>query len=283
MNVNHEIIDSSSEENELINECFNSSDEENDFRYTIITGAKFHTWEELEVYLERYALQEGFSFKKTRVEYYLHQEEMKGLTADQKKLHVKRRTYECTHSGNHVSKKIINLDNQRNRGSYQVNCPWHVNATKPKKENTIGITSVKLEHNHVMNPLIAEMAPKFRKFTPEMITDVEFYVKHGIFSATQIYPLLRAKYPDHPILKKDLYNIIQKVKVGQKEVVKNDSANFLHYLYEKKQQEPEWFFEFRLSENDRRLTSLIWMSPDQCSYYIRFHEVLIFDCTAGTN
>ncbi|CAB4476260.1 unnamed protein product [Rhizophagus irregularis] len=182
---------------------------------------------------------------------------MKGLTADQKKLHVKRRKYECTHSGNHVSKKIINLDNQRNRGSYQVNCPWHVNATKPKKENTIGITSVKLEHNHVMNPLIAEMAPKFRKFTSEMITDVEFYVKHSIFSTTQIYLLLRAKYPEHPILKKDLYNIIQKVKVERKEVVKNDSANFLHYLYGKKQQELEWFFEFRLSENDRRLTSLI--------------------------
>ncbi|RGB23343.1 hypothetical protein C1646_677183 [Rhizophagus diaphanus] len=145
---------------------------------------------------------------------------MKILTADQKKLHVKRRTYECTHFGNHVSKKIINLDNQRNRGNYQVNCPWHVNATKPKKENSI---------------------------------------------------------------EKDLYNIIQKVKVGQKEVVKNDSANFLHYLYEKKQQEPEWFFEFRLSENDQRLTSLIWMLPNQYSYYIRFHEVLIFDCTAGTN
>ncbi|CAB4386871.1 unnamed protein product [Rhizophagus irregularis] len=185
----------SSEENEPINECFDSSDEENDFHYTIITGAKFHTWEKLEVYLERYALQEGFSFKKTRVEYYLHQKEMKGLTADQKKLHVKRRTYECTHSG---------------------------------------ITSVKLEHNHIMNPLIAEMASKFRKFTSEMIIDIEFYVKYSIFSVIQIYPLLRAKYPDHLILKKDLYNIIQKVKVEQKEVVKNDSANFLHYLYEKK-------------------------------------------------
>ncbi|CAB4411640.1 unnamed protein product [Rhizophagus irregularis] len=113
-----------------------------------------------------------------------------------------------------------------------------------------GITPVKLEYNHVMNPLIAEIAPKFRKFTPEMITDVEFYVKHGIFNATQIYPLLRAKYPNHPILKKDLYNIIQKVKVRQKKVIKNDSANFLHYLYEKKQQESKWFFEFYLSENN---------------------------------
>lgn len=99
MNVNHEIIDSSDEENESINEYYDSSsDEENDFCYIIITGAKFHTWEEIEVYLERYALQKGFSFKKTRVEYYLHQEEIKGLIANQKKLQVKQRTYDGVYS-----------------------------------------------------------------------------------------------------------------------------------------------------------------------------------------
>ena len=67
-----------------------------------------------------------------------------------------------------------------------------------------------------------------------MINNIEFYVKHGVSSATQIFPLLCAKYPKHPIFKKDLYNAIQKVKVEQKEVVKNDVANLLHHLYDKK-------------------------------------------------
>ena len=40
--------------------------------------------------------------------------------------------------------------------------------TRPKKENPIGIISVKLEHNHEMNSLINEMAPKFQKFTQLM-------------------------------------------------------------------------------------------------------------------
>jgi len=34
-------------------------------------------------------LQEGFSYKKTRVDYYLSQDKMKGLTAEQKKYEIK--------------------------------------------------------------------------------------------------------------------------------------------------------------------------------------------------
>ncbi|CAG8677694.1 6090_t:CDS:2 [Funneliformis caledonium] len=196
---------------ENINE--NSSNEKNELCTTLVTGTTFQTWEELEAHLERYALQEGFSYKKTRVDYHLSQDKMKCLTAEQKKYEIKRRTYEF-------------------------------NVTRPKKENPIGITSVKLEHNHEMNPLVNEMAPKFRKFTQPMLNDVEFYVKHETTSARQIYPLLHAKFPDHLIFKKDLYNAIQKFKVGQKDTIENDTANLLHYLYDKKQQDPEWFFKF---------------------------------------
>ena len=38
-----------------------------------------------------------------------------------------------------------------------------------------------------------------------------------------------------PICKKDLYNAIQKFKVGQKNIIENDAANLLHYLYHEKQ------------------------------------------------
>jgi hypothetical protein len=76
-----------------------------------------------------------------------------------------------------------------------------------------------------MNPLVSEIAPKFRRFTQPMLDDIEFYVKNGTVGAKQIYPLLRAKFPEHPIHKKDLYNAIQKFKVGQKETVDNDAVN----------------------------------------------------------
>jgi hypothetical protein len=134
-----------------------------------------------------------------------------------------------------------------------------------------------------MNPGIREMAPKFRKFTKEMCEDIEFYVKNGLTSATAIFPLLKAKHPAHPIHKKDLYNAIQKYKVGKQDIVINDASSLLRHLANEKLHNSEWFFEFQLTGNEQRLSSLIWMSPEQRLCYTRFHEVLLFDCTAGTN
>jgi hypothetical protein len=59
---------------------------------------KFQSWEEFEAYLDRYALQEGFSYKKIRVEYHLNHDKMKDLLVEEKNQYIKRRTYECLHS-----------------------------------------------------------------------------------------------------------------------------------------------------------------------------------------
>ncbi|CAB4384699.1 unnamed protein product [Rhizophagus irregularis] len=162
------------------------------------SGMKFQSWKEFEAYLDRYALQESFAYKKTRVEYHLSHDKMKDLSVEEK-----------------------------NQKSHQIDCPWRVNVTKPKKENSIGITSVNHNHNHNMNPLIREMVPKFRKFTQPILDDIEFFAKHGTTDAKSIFPLIHAKFPDHPICKKDLYNVIQKFKVGQKNTIENDAANLL--------------------------------------------------------
>jgi predicted Zn-dependent protease len=95
-----------------------------------------------------------------------------------------------------------------------------------------------------MNPLVNKMAPKFQKFTQQMLNNVEFYVKYRITNITQIYALLCVKFPDYLIFKKDLYNATQKFKIGQKDTIKNDAINLLYNLYDRKQQDPEWFFEF---------------------------------------
>ena len=89
-----------------------------------------------------------------------------------------------------------------------------------------------------MNPVIHEMTPKFRRFTEEMNNDIEFYVKNGLTSATSIFPLLKAKYPVHPIYKKDLYNAIHMFRC-QKEPAKNNVCNIISSLLEKKADDPE--------------------------------------------
>ncbi len=56
--------------------------------------------------------------------------------------------------------------------------------------------------------MICEISPRFRKLTSEMLADIEKYVVQGRMDLGSIYPLLRHDYSDHPIYKKDLYNVI---------------------------------------------------------------------------
>ncbi|PKY51181.1 hypothetical protein RhiirA4_407200, partial [Rhizophagus irregularis] len=53
---------------------------------------------------------------------------MKDLSVEEKNQYIKRRTYECLHSRHYVSKKVVDLETQRNRESHQIDCPWRVNV-----------------------------------------------------------------------------------------------------------------------------------------------------------
>ena len=50
---------------------YNDSESEPESSHiTLNSGMKFQSWKEFEAYLDQYELQEGFSYKKTRVEYH---------------------------------------------------------------------------------------------------------------------------------------------------------------------------------------------------------------------
>ena len=65
-------------------------------------------------------------------------------------------------------------------------------------------------HNHplTLSLMIQEMAPQFHKLTKEMLTDVKKYVIKGHMDSMSIYPLLRYDYPNQPIYKRNLYNVV---------------------------------------------------------------------------
>ena len=56
--------------------------------------------------------------------------------------------------------------------------------------------------------MIQEIASRFRKLTPEMMSDIEKYVIQERMDSGSIYPLLKHNYPNHTIFKKDLYNAV---------------------------------------------------------------------------
>ncbi|CAG8854049.1 34264_t:CDS:2, partial [Gigaspora margarita] len=62
-----------------------------------------------------------------------------------------------------------------------------------------------LEHNYELNPLVAQIALCFYKFSEKMLEDIRFYTcsTEGI-GATLQYNLLKSKYSDKYIDKKDV-------------------------------------------------------------------------------
>ena len=56
--------------------------------------------------------------------------------------------------------------------------------------------------------MIQEIASQFQKLTKEMLADVKKYAIQGRMNLASIYSLLKHDYPNQPICKKDLYNIV---------------------------------------------------------------------------
>ena len=64
-----------------------------------------------------------------------------------------------------------------------------------------------------MQPDIALYALKYRRLSPEILKTIEFYVTKGNMRSKQILLLLTAKFSEHIIYNRDLYNAIQKFRV----------------------------------------------------------------------
>ncbi|CAG8683833.1 24124_t:CDS:2, partial [Gigaspora rosea] len=122
----------------------------------------------------------GFSFRRSRND--LHSDN----------LNIRCHSFECSQSRAHKAKK----------GVTKIIC-----------------TSFVDEHNHEMDPMIIQTAPRFRKLSKEMLEDIEFYTRstEGLGAKIQ-YNLLSAKYPNKYIDKKDLHNAIQRIRIPSQQL-----------------------------------------------------------------
>lgn len=68
----------------------------------------FENWEEVELFMDTYSEQQGFENKKVRVE-------------KDKYGQIKKRRFDCEHSGKHKPMKIPIIENQRNSTSKKLN------------------------------------------------------------------------------------------------------------------------------------------------------------------
>ncbi|PKC73436.1 hypothetical protein RhiirA1_451236 [Rhizophagus irregularis] len=156
-------------------------------------GMEFKTWELAESYLDKYAKYQKFCFWKKRC-----------IQDPNNNTITRRRTYECSQANTHEAQKVILAENRRDRDLEMTGCSWHVNLTFLKSGNGVRINSIIGNHNHNMNPLIAELAPRFQKLTNKMLMQIEFWTIHGKMGVSTQYNLLVALFPNNVINKKDL-------------------------------------------------------------------------------
>ncbi|EXX57767.1 hypothetical protein RirG_204050 [Rhizophagus irregularis DAOM 197198w] len=231
----------------------NITEDEENGNLSLQVGQTFETFEEVEAFLAQYCEQNGFEYRKRRVEY------------DDNNI-IRKRTYECTKASQYQPKKDKDPEKHRNQSSGSIGCQWHLNVTCLKSTNiTIRITKVVDEHNHPLSSNIKIHGPQFRQFSKEMKSDILEYLS--------AVPTMGAR---------TLYGLL-KVKRSARLQEKDDAQNMLQELYDLQRKEPGWIIETRIIGNDFRLGSILWMSPQQVQLWIRFHDVVITDDTYKTN
>src|SRR6266496_5827830 len=151
----------------------------------------------------------------------------------------------------------------------------------PQNSRVISLTTFNNLHNHMLFPADTEKySSKYRCIPNEVLKEIQFLTEHGNLPITTQRKLLKAKFSTISILDCDLTNAMQKFKV--KSDVANDASHLLKILIEHKSNDPEWFVEFQLDQ-DNRLTRLFWMSPAQITLWLEYHDVILNNNTAKTN
>ncbi|CAG8493876.1 13444_t:CDS:2, partial [Gigaspora rosea] len=108
------------------------------------------------------------------------------MTEDEKMM--QKRTICCQHSG-----KYRPADPGNPRKSVKLDCPFHINLSRPTKQNPnsyVYVTKLVNQHNHEICPNALQFE-KLKAFTEAM-------------------RILTKKYPHHPLFSKDLYAEIQR-------------------------------------------------------------------------
>jgi len=168
-------------------------------KLSLDTSLMFENWEEVELFMNTYSEQQGFENKKVRIE-----KDEDGQ--------IKKRRFDCEHSGKYKPKKIAIIKNQRNSTSKKTECGFRVNFSFTTQQGYISITNYVESHNgHDLNPKFVDFYSKYRKMTDDMMKQIRLFTKCNL-NMTQQRSMLKELFPERTILSQDLSNAIQRVK-----------------------------------------------------------------------
>ncbi|GET57594.1 protein FAR1-RELATED SEQUENCE 11 [Rhizophagus irregularis DAOM 181602=DAOM 197198] len=227
-------------------------------------GKAFTTWKQAFETIESRAKQQGFNIIYSRVE-----KKSDGT--------FRRRTAQCEHHGNYVTKSNKETTTKR------LGCAWHINLSEPTSKNPfkyVYITTLHDIHSHNLNPNIIQFGDN-KYIPPEIMKEIEFLtIKCRMGAATQ-RQYLEAKFPGQIIYDNDLYKAIQHFRPQNKDD-SNDAAKLYTKLLELSQNNPMWKVAIKF-DNNNTLTHLFWMTPSQLELWYRYSDIVVQDVTCKTN
>ena len=160
---------------------------------SLYTGKILPSWEICDQFIDRWGKSKGFGIIKDKV------------TNDGED--IRRRIYICEHGRKYTPKSTT-----KETSTKKMLCPWRVNASCPKINNpdsAIFINKVVDEHNHDLN-IEAVAFREEKRFSDEMMEDVQFLTQQCKMGTTTQRRYLEAKYPSHTFFSKDIYAAISK-------------------------------------------------------------------------
>ncbi|RHZ58026.1 hypothetical protein Glove_379g14 [Diversispora epigaea] len=174
----------------------------------------FNSWENIDFIMEVYGKKHGFTIIKKQL--------MRHENGN-----IKHRSFGCEFGDRYQPKKQVDVNKHRDL-----------------------LTTFNNSHNHPLFLNVKEFLSKYRCIPDDVLKEIQFLTKYGNLSINIQRKLLKAKFPALSILDCDLANAIQKYKV--KADVTHDVSQLLKILIQYKSNDPGWFVEFQL-DNENRL------------------------------
>ena len=230
---------------------------------SLFTGKILSSWTVCDEFISNWGKSQGFGVIKDKV---LRDENG-----------IRRRTYICEHGRKYTPNSM------KETSTKKMSCPWRVNASCPKvhnPESVIFINKIVDEHNHDLN-VEAIAFREEKRFSDEMMDDIQFLTQHCKMGATAQRRYLEGKYPSHTFFSEDIYAAISRFRPTAKSL-SNDAAQMSDWLDSQKERDPRWIVT-RGWDDDNTLTHLLWMTPEQVENWIKFSDCIVNDVTHKTN
>jgi len=198
------------------------------------------------------------------------------VKVDQKRCNLNEENKHC--------EGVPNVKSNKQTKSCRTNCKWHVNLSRPIKNNHDSLIFVTTLFNEYFGHNLDVSACYFKAskaFTKLMLKDIEWMSVHGHLKLLAIKRMLKAKY-NRKVYNQDLYKVIYKYRHNDN-VHGNDVSQVFEYLDKCKDDDPRWIIYKDWDHETNTLTKLFWMNPKQLETWCLYSDVILNDNTSKTN